>query len=208
MGDAGPAEVSPSRPGLVRAISLASSSVVSELRPSPAASVQIARTTSSLALKRPSSPSGALRARRTRCSMSSSARCSSSTTRLRDSSAEFTSKYGFSVVAPIMTTVRFSTAWSRASCWEREKRWISSMNKMVRRSNIMRRCFASSISRRRSLTVPVTAETSTNSLLVCAAMICANVVLPVPAGPYRITLESTSCSMADRSQEPGPTAFF
>lgn len=56
MGDAGPAEVSPARSGLVRAISLANSSVVSELRPSPAASVQIARTTSSLALKRPVEP--------------------------------------------------------------------------------------------------------------------------------------------------------
>ena len=34
----------------------------------------------------------------------------------RDNSAELTSKYGFSVVAPIIMTVRFSTACSSASC--------------------------------------------------------------------------------------------
>lgn len=32
-------------------------------------------------------------------------------------SAEFTSKNGFSVVAPTSTSTRFSTAWSSASCW-------------------------------------------------------------------------------------------
>ena len=40
----------------------------------------------------------------------------------------------FSVVAPIIMTVRFSTACSRASCCDFEKRWISSINRMVRRS--------------------------------------------------------------------------
>ena len=139
--------------------------------------------------------------------ISSSFKCSSSTTRPRESSAELTSKYGFSVVAPIIMTVRFSTACSRASCCDLEKRWISSMNRMVRRSYVFRRVLASSITRRKSFTVPVTALTSTNSLLVWLAIMWASVVLPVPAGPYRITLESTSCSIAARNHEPLPTAF-
>lgn len=47
-------------------------------------------------------------------------------------SAEFTSKNGFSVVAPTSTTVRFSTACKSESCWLRLKRWISSTNRIVR----------------------------------------------------------------------------
>ena len=74
-------------------------------------------------------------------------------------------------------------AWSRASCWPRLKRWISSTKRMVRRPSESRRLRAASISRRRSLTVPVTALTSTNSACVVWAMMRASVVLPVPAGP-------------------------
>ena len=56
------------------------------------------------------------------------------------------------------------------------------------------------------MTVPVMAETSTNSAWVELAMMRASVVLPVPAGPYRMTEDKTSCSMAFLSHESGPTA--
>jgi len=80
------------------------------------------------------------------------------------------------------------------------------MKRMVRRPLYERRLEAASISRRRSATVPLTADTSTNSAWVCAAMIRASDVLPVPAGPKRITDESISDSIALRSQVPSPTA--
>ena len=115
--------------------------------------------------------------------MSSSERTVSSITRERDMSAELTSKKGFSVVAPTSTTMRSSTAWSRASCCVRLKRWISSMNRIVRWPVVSRRFSAASMAWRRSLTVPVTADTSTNAAWVLLAMMRASVVLPVPAGP-------------------------
>ena len=94
----------------------------------------------------------------------------SSTTRERDMSAEFTSKKGFSVVAPTSTRMRSSTACSSASCWLRLNRWISSTNRMVRRPLIDRRFSVASISRRRSDTVPPTAETSTKAAFVVSAI--------------------------------------
>ena len=121
-------------------------------------------------------------------------------------SAEFTSKNGFSVVAPTSTSTRFSTAWSSASCWLRLKRWISSTNRMVRRPCIVRRFSAALISRRRSDTVPPMAETSTKVAFVCSAMTCASEVFPVPAGPKRMTELKLSPSIALRNQLPGPTA--
>ena len=126
--------------------------------------------------------------------------------RLRLMRAEFTSKKGFSVVAPMRMTMRSSTACSRASCWLREKRWISSMKRMVRLPLSSRRWLAASISLRRSLTLPVMALTSTKTALVLCAITCAMEVLPVPAGPYKITEDSASFSMARRSQVPLPTA--
>ena len=57
----------------------------------------------------------------------------SSMTCVRLSSAELTSKYGFSVVAPISVTRPSSTAGSSASCWALLKRWISSRKKIVGR---------------------------------------------------------------------------
>ena len=42
-----------------------------------------------------------------------------------------TEKNGFSVVAPMKVTQRFSTAGSRASCWALLKRWTSSTNSTV-----------------------------------------------------------------------------
>ena len=188
------------------AIWLASSSEVSAARPSPPASETIVSSASSESEKAPARPWGSSRARRTSVRTDPSSRGWSSTTRDREMRAELTSKYGFSVVAPMRMTVRSSTAWSRASCCERLKRWISSTKRIVRRPVESSRLSAASISRRRSLTVPVMAETSTNSACVVLAMMRASVVLPVPAGPYRMTDESVSCSIALRSHEPSPTA--
>ncbi len=65
---------------------------------------------------------------------------------------------------------------------------------------------AAEISRRKSDTVPPMADTSTNVALVVSAMTWAMDVLPVPAGPNRMTELSVSDSMALRSQLPSPTA--
>ena len=51
--------------------------------------------------------------------------------RARESRAELTSKYGFSVVAPISVISPDSTAGSSASCCALLKRWISSRNRIV-----------------------------------------------------------------------------
>ena len=79
---------------------------------------------------------------------------------------------------------------------------------MVRNPNPVRRFSAASISRRRSDTVPPMADTSTNAAFVLSAMTCASEVFPVPAGPNKMTELNRSCSMAARSQLPGPTASF
>ena len=121
-------------------------------------------------------------------------------------SAEFTSKNGFSVVAPTSTSTLSSTACKSASCWLLLKRWISSTKSMVRIPPVSSLRSAAEISRRRSDTVPPMAETSTNVALVVSATTCAMEVLPVPAGPNRITELSVSDSMALRSQLPSPTA--
>ena len=49
----------------------------------------------------------------------------------RDSSGEMIENDGFSVVAAMRMTQRFSTPGSRASCWALVKRWISSRNRTV-----------------------------------------------------------------------------
>src|SRR5260370_680553 len=49
----------------------------------------------------------------------------------RDNSGDTTEKNGFSVVAPMNDTQRFSTAGSSASCWVLENRCTSSMNSTV-----------------------------------------------------------------------------
>ena len=69
--------------------------------------------------------------RRTIASMSAASSGRSSNSWQRQSSAELTSKYGFSVVAPISVTRPDSTAGSSASCWALLKRWISSRNRIV-----------------------------------------------------------------------------
>ena len=76
--------------------------------------------------------SGSSSARRTTVATSSSVSGSSRHTRIRDRSAELTSKYGFSVVAPTSVIVPSSTCGRSASCWALLKRWISSRNRTVR----------------------------------------------------------------------------
>ena len=66
--------------------------------------------------------------------ISSSESGSSSITAQRESRAALTSKYGFSVVAPISVISPLSTAGRSASCCALLKRWISSRNRIVRRA--------------------------------------------------------------------------
>ena len=112
--------------------------------------------------------------------MSSSVSGCRVSSRQRDSSGDTTEKNGFSVVAPIRVTQRFSTAGSSASCWVFEKRWTSSMNSTVRRPVRPRSRRASAMAARTSRTPAATADSSVNRSLVPAATTCASVVLPVP----------------------------
>jgi hypothetical protein len=124
-------------------------------------------------------------ARRNRPAMSSAVSSCSSYTCVREISAELTSKYGFSVVAPTSTTSPSSTAGSSASCWALLKRWISSRKKMVWRP-LRRRSRARSITSRTCWRPASTAESSSNAASAYSANIRASVVFPVPGGPYRI----------------------
>ena len=86
--------------------------------------------------------------------------------RERDSSGLTTENDGFSVVAPMNETHRFSTAGSRASCWVLENRCTSSMNSTVCTPLRPRSRRAVSIAARTSLTPAETADSSTNLRLV------------------------------------------
>ena len=121
--------------------------------------------------------------------------------RERDSSGEMIEKYGFSVVAAISVTQRFSTAGSRESCWALVKRWISSRKRTVSlpKPPVARR--APSMTARTSLTPAVIAESSTKRLLVALLTTYARVVLPVPGGPQRITDEGPAGPAAALADE-------
>ncbi len=123
--------------------------------------------------------------------------------RVRDSSAEFTSKYGFSVVAPISVTIPSSTAGSNASCWALLKRWISSRKKIVRRPPEASRSRARSITPRTSARPAWTALSSSNAASDASAIRRASVVLPLPGGPCRIIEWGLPSSIARRSDDPG-----
>ena len=119
------------------------------------------------------------------CSISAVVSDFSTYTLARESNALFSSKEGFSVVAPIKITVPSSMCGKNASCWLLLKRWTSSTNKIVLRS-ARRFCFARSIASRISLIPLVTAEIRSTSALIRCAMISARVVFPVPGGPHKI----------------------
>src|SRR5262245_34427476 len=125
-------------------------------------------------------------------------------TRQRERSAEFTSKDGFSVVAPTRTIVPFSTWGRNASCWARLNRWISSTKRIVRIPRRARSRSASPITSRISLTPDRTAEKATKRAPVTRAITDASVVLPEPGGPQRIIECSSPVSMAVRRTRPGP----
>ena len=132
---------------------------------------------------------GSSRARRPRAPVSS-------ITVQRERSAELTSKYGFSVVAPMSVTRPSSTACSTESCCALLKRWISSMKRIVRRPFPPSRSRARAITARTSSTRAETAEISSNAAPVRSATIRAIVVLPVPGGPKRIIDGGRSSSIA------------
>ena len=123
----------------------------------------------------------------------------STTSRLRERSAEFTSKDGFSVVAPISTMSPLSTCASSASCCALLKRWISSMKTMVRWPRRLRRSSAAASTTRSSFTPESTALSPSKCALVWLRMTCARVVLPEPGGPHRISERSASPSINRRS---------
>ncbi len=91
-----------------------------------------------------------------------------------------------------------------ASCWPLLKRWISSMNKIVRCPLAFLLRAASSITLRRSATPAVTALSGTKYDLETLAMTRASVVLPLPGGPHNMMEGSWSDSMALRKTLPSP----
>ena len=100
-----------------------------------------------------------------------------------DKRALLTSKYGFSVVAPIRLMTPLSTKGRRASCWLLLNLWISSIKTIVDTlSNFIESSALASTSRS-SLRFDVTADSFTKFLLVVFAIISARVVLPTPGGP-------------------------
>ena len=120
----------------------------------------------------------------------------------RDSSGDTTEKLGFSVVAPMNDTQRFSTAGSSASCWVLENRCTSSTNSRVCRPLNDSACFASSIAARTSFTPAVTAEISVKRRFVTWLTTEASVVLPVPGGPHSTSDIGASFSMSLRNGVP------
>ena len=120
-------------------------------------------------------------------------------------SGAFTSKNGFSVVAPIRVMIPASTAGRRASCWLLLNRCTSSRKRMVPLPISASRSRAPAITSRTSFTPAVTAESDTKARSVVDATTVARVVLPVPGGPQRMIEESRSASMRLRSGAPGPS---
>ena len=126
------------------------------------------------------------------------------TTRSRDRSAPFSSKDGFSVVAPTRTMSPASTNGRNASCCARLKRWISSTKRSVLRPRRRAR-EASSMTVLISLMPETTAENARNRAFVFAAMIRARVVLPLPGGPQKTIDGTRSAAIARARNESGPT---
>ncbi len=84
----------------------------------------------------------------------------------RDSSGDTTEKNGFSVVAPMNDTHRFSTAGSSASCWVLLNLCTSSMNSSVCVPLMPSARRAPSTAALTSFTPALVAESSTNLRLV------------------------------------------
>ena len=126
-------------------------------------------------------------------------------TRARESNAPMTSNEGFSVVAPMNTSVPSSTCGRKLSCWALLKRCTSSRNSMVgwpAAATWRARATAS----RMSLMPACTAESAMNSASQAAAISRASVVLPVPGGPHRIIECRARAAMASYSGLPGASS--
>ena len=122
----------------------------------------------------------------------------------RDSSGPTTENDGFSVVAPMNETQRFSTAGSSASCCALLNRCTSSMNSTVCVPVRPRSRRAASMAARTSLTPAVTADSSVNRRRVTWLITWASVVFPVPGGPHSTTDMPASFSASLRSGVPSP----
>ncbi|QNG74488.1 hypothetical protein EIELFIGP_03334 [Stenotrophomonas maltophilia] len=132
---------------------------------------------------------------------------SSTCTRQRDSSAEFSSNDGFSVVAPTNRMVPRSICGRNASCCALLKRCTSSTNSTVRRPSA-KRCAASASTWRTSGRPDSTAEMARNSASAYSASSSASVVLPQPGGPHRIIECTRPDSTARRSALSGASRRF
>ena len=122
----------------------------------------------------------------------------------RLSSGAFSAKKGFSVVAPMSTTVPSSTPGRRASCWALVKRWISSRNRIVPGPRLPRA--PARVLERLTHLLHAGRRPPRAARRPCrgSATRRATVVLPVPGGPKKIAEESRSASTSRRSGAPGP----
>ena len=137
---------------------------------------------------------------------SSSALSRNSVERL--SSGGFTSKNGFSVVAPISVTRPLSTPGSSASCCDLLKRWTSSRNRIVPWPSLAEAVAGPLEDVPHVLHAGADGAELLEGLARGAAMACARVVLPVPGGPQRITDDRRSASTSVRSGCPAPARLL
>ena len=151
---------------------------------------------------RPRSSSSSARRRMATMSLLGERPCSTKTFD-RDSSAAFTSKEGFSVVAPTRTMSPASTRGRKASCCALLNRWISSTNRIVRRPRRRRACSASVITALMSLMPDSTALKAMKCALVIARSAGPASSCRCPGGPQRTIDCRTSRSIASRSGRPG-----
>ena len=128
-------------------------------------------------------------------------------TRARDSSAEFSSKAGFSVVAPIRVSVPSSTKGRKASCCALLKRCTSSTNSTHWRP-AARSARPAATASRMALTPSITADRDSMRLCAAAHSRRARVVLPTPGGPHRI-MECSGCASRQRRRGlPGASRWL
>lgn len=149
----------------------AASRIVSVFRASPPAIRTISSTASSLILTSFLSPRSLSMALLMSVFRSSGSSDSSLTTTDRLNNGLMMEKLGFSVVAAMKVTSRFSTLGSNASCCDLENRCTSSMNSTVSLPSATRRSWARLSTSRTSLTPEVTAESSSKTRPDCLATI-------------------------------------
>ena len=186
--------------------SAAISSNVSARRTSPSDAREISMSCASATINpRPPSPrSLSASACWSASTMSSSDKASITCTRQRESSAEFNSNDGFSVVAPTNRIEPRSICGRNASCWVLLKRCTSSTNNTVRVPCVKRSSAAARICRT-SGSPESTAEMARNSAFAYFASSSASVVLPQPGGPHRIIECTWPDSIARRNEAPSPS---